>query len=69
MTVAEAEAELALLRAARLRLISGGIASYAIAGRSVQYLSLADLNARENVLLSVINGAGNRIGLARFRSP
>lgn len=69
MTAAEAQEELTLLRAARTKLLTGGVAAYAIGGRSITYLSLKDLNDREEVLESVIAAAatGGRTMLARFR--
>lgn len=70
MTAAEAQAELELIRAARARLLAGGVASYAIGGRSITYLSLRDLNEREKELEMVIaSETGGRTVLARFRRP
>ncbi len=71
MTVAEAQAELDLLRAARTRILTGGIAEYQISGRMVRYLSLTDLDARDAVLTNIINQASASGGsyVARFRTP
>lgn len=42
--------ELAAVQAARSRMLSGGVASYSVAGRSVQFTSLNDLTAAERQL-------------------
>ena len=71
MTATEAQEELTLLRAARLKLLQGGIASYTINGRSVTYHSLKDLAEHEAKLEAVIKAStsGRRVLLGRFRGP
>ena len=70
MTLAAAQAELALLNGAIATILAGGVSSYSVNGRSVMKLSLKDLTEQRRELENLIARLGNGMfSVVQFRDP
>lgn len=70
MTLADAQAELALVNTAISSVLAGGIASYTINGRGATRLSLKDLRDQRRELESIVARLkGGMFSVAQFRNP